>query len=253
MTGMFAVAVWDAEARSVTLARDRLGKKPVYYGRLGGSWLFGSQLKALHAQPAFHAEIDQDALAQFLRFSYVPAPRSIYKGVSKLLPGHFVTLSRDSVATPACYWDVEAVVRDGQQNPSRLTPSEAIDELDTLLRDAVARRMIADVPLGAFLSGGLDSSTVVALMQAQSQSPVKTFTMGFDVGGYDEARAAKAVASHLGTDHTELYVTPEETLAVIPLLPQMPTSPSPTLHRFRPTRFEARSPACDGEPVGRRR
>jgi asparagine synthase (glutamine-hydrolysing) len=225
MAGMFAIAVWDAAARTVTLARDRLGKKPVYYGRFDGSWLFGSELKSLRAHPAFKPSIDEDALAQFLRFSYVPAPLSIYKGVAKLLPGHFVTLSRDAAATPVCYWDVEAIARDGQQHPNRLEPRQAVDELDALLRDAVARRMVADVPLGAFLSGGLDSSTVVALMQAQSSSPVKTFTIGFDVAGYDEARAAKAVASHLGTDHTELYVTPEETLAVIPLLPQIYDEP----------------------------
>lgn len=225
MTGMFAIAVWDAHARALTLARDRIGKKPLYYGRAGPAWVFASELKALRAYPEFCAEIDLDALTQFLRFSYVPGPLSIYKGVSKLPPGHFVTLSRESDAAPKCYWDAAAVAANGQRASLTLGDTEAIDELDRLLRDAVARRMVADVPLGAFLSGGLDSSTIVALMQAQSTNPVKTFTIGFDVPGFNEAEAAKAVAAHLRTEHTELYVTPEQTRAVIPLLPTIYDEP----------------------------
>jgi asparagine synthase (glutamine-hydrolysing) len=221
IAGMFAMAVWDADARTLTLARDRIGKKPLYYGRMGETWLFGSELKALRAHPDFCAEIDREALAQFFRFSYVPAPRTIYAGISKLLPGHFLTLGRDAVASPVRYWDAAAIARAGQQRPLQLSDVEAVDQLSELLGDAVSRRMISDVPLGAFLSGGLDSSTIVALMQAHSTSPVKTFTIGFDVPGYNEAEAAKGVAAHLRTDHTELYVRPEETLAVIPLLPTM--------------------------------
>jgi asparagine synthase (glutamine-hydrolysing) len=226
IAGMFAIGVWDAIERRLTLARDRIGKKPLYYGRANGAWVFGSELKAIRRYPGFTPEIDRDALTQFLRFSYVPAPRSIYAGISKLPPGHYVTLTHGGAdAKPVCYWDASAVARNGQKNTAHLSDADAIDELDRLLRDAVSRRMIADVPLGAFLSGGLDSSTVVALMQAQSVTPVKTFTIGFDVSGYDEAQAAKAVAAHLCTDHTELYVTPEETLGVIPLLPTMYDEP----------------------------
>jgi asparagine synthase (glutamine-hydrolysing) len=225
MNGMFAIAVWDAQSRRLTLARDRIGKKPVYYARCGDSWVFASELKAIRSHPRFTPAIDRDALAEFLRFSYVPAPRSIYQGVRKLLPGHFLTLSRDGDATPESYWDVAAVAREGQSHPAALDAAAATSELEALLRDAVARRMISDVPLGAFLSGGLDSSTIVALMQAQSATPVKTFTIGFDVAGYDEAQAAKAVARHLGTEHTELYVTPEQALAVIPQLPQIYDEP----------------------------
>jgi asparagine synthase (glutamine-hydrolysing) len=223
--GMFGIAVWDAEARTLTLVRDRIGKKPVYYGRADDAWLFGSELKALRAYPSFRAEIDREALAQFLRFGYVPAPRSIYRGIRKLQPGHFVTLGRDRDATPVCYWDAAAVAQEGQRDPLRLDDAQAINQLDVLLRDAVARRMIADVPLGAFLSGGLDSSTVVALMQTQSAAPVKTFTIGFDVPGYNEAEAAKAVAAHLHTEHTELYVTPDQARAVIPSLPTIYDEP----------------------------
>lgn len=219
MTGMFALAVWDAERRTLTLARDRVGKKPLYYGRVNGICLFASELKALRAHPAFRPDVDPAALTAFLRYSYVPGPLSIYAGIRKLQPGHFVTMSASGDGVPERYWDVAGMAREGQQHPLDLSDAAAIDALDTLLRDAVARRMVADVPLGAFLSGGLDSSVVVALMQAQSALPVKTFTIGFETPGYNEALAAKAVAVHLKTDHTELYVTPEQAQAVIPALP----------------------------------
>ncbi len=218
IAGMFGIAVWDAETQALTLARDRVGKKPVYFGRAGDAWVFGSELKTIRAFPRFQPEIDRDALLQFLRHTYVPAPRSIYRGIHKLLPGHFVRLTRNADAVLTCYWDAAAMARDGQAHPHQLTDADAVDQLDALLRDAVGRRMVADVPLGAFLSGGLDSSTIVALMQAQSASPVKTFTIGFEVAGYNEAEAAKAVAAHLHTDHTELYVSAEQTMAVIPKL-----------------------------------
>jgi asparagine synthase (glutamine-hydrolysing) len=225
LNGMFGIAVWDSANRTVTLARDRVGKKPVYYGRSGDSWIFASELKALRAFPGFRANINKDALTQFFRFTYVPAPLSIYEGVLKLRPGHYVTLSRDHDAVPVCYWDAAAVAKDGQRNALALDDEDGVRQLDGLLRDAVARRMVADVPLGAFLSGGLDSSTVVALMQTQSAAPIRTFTIGFNVQGYNEAEAAKDVARHLGTDHAELYVTAEQARSVIPALPSIYDEP----------------------------
>jgi asparagine synthase (glutamine-hydrolysing) len=223
--GMFALALWDRERRVLAIARDRLGKKPLYYGRCGDTWLFGSELKALRAHPSFAAPIDRDALAAYLRFGYVPGPRSIHAGVAKLPAGSWCELADGVEAVPRAYWSAREVARAGFGSPRAVTDEAAADELDALLRDAVARRMVADVPLGAFLSGGLDSSTVVALMQAQSTRPVKTFTIGFAVEGYDEAQAARAVAQHLGTEHTELYVTPEEARAVIPRLPAIYDEP----------------------------
>src|SRR5215211_7645400 len=221
--GMFGFALWDREERALHLVRDRLGIKPLYYGWQGGTFLFGSEIKALAAHPAFLGEIDRDALALYMRHGYVPAPYAIYRGIHKLPPGMILTLrSQDDVAaTPEPFWAAREVVEAGLANPFTGGESEAIAALDALLRDAVALRMIADVPLGAFLSGGIDSSTVVALMQVQSARPVKTFTIGFHESGYDEAAHAAAVAAHLGTDHTALYITPEEARTVIPQLPTM--------------------------------
>jgi asparagine synthase (glutamine-hydrolysing) len=224
--GMFAMAIWDRHARRLMLARDRLGKKPLYYGGQNGVLLFGSELKALRRHPAFRAEIDREALTAYARFGYVPSPRSIYAGIHKVPAGASVVFRAPGEAAPAPYWRATDAVRNGLSHRlEQLSDDEAVEQLDVLLRDAVARRMVADVPLGAFLSGGIDSSAVVALMQAQSQRPVRTFTMGFNVSGYDEAAAAKAVAGHLGTDHTELYVTPRETLDVVPRLPQLYDEP----------------------------
>jgi asparagine synthase (glutamine-hydrolysing) len=221
ISGMFGLAVWDKAARTLTLARDRVGKKPVYFGRVNDVWIFGSELKALRAFPGCRPPIDREALDAFLRFSYLPAPASIYKGISKLLPGHYVIMRADGTSDVRVYWDAAEVVRTGAESRLELSPAEAIDEFETRLRDAVVRRMVADVPLGAFLSGGLDSSVVVALMQTLSPAPVRTFTIGFDVPGYNEAESAKSVAVHLGTNHTELYVTPHDALDVIPMLPTM--------------------------------
>ena len=226
LNGMFAFALWDAAERALFLARDRMGEKPLYYGHSGGTFLFGSELKALTRHPAWQGEIDRDALALFMRHNYLPAPWSIYRGIHKLLPAHSVAV-RDSgreVGAPRCYWDLPALAGRGVRGATG-TAEVLVDELDALLRDAIARRMVADVPLGAFLSGGFDSTTVVALMQAQSARPVRTFTIGFHEKGYDEAQHAKAVAGHLGTDHTELYVTPAEALAVIPKLPTIYDEP----------------------------
>ena len=225
IAGMFAIAVWDADCCSLTLARDRIGKKPLYYGRVGSTWLFGSELKAFRLHPAFRAEIDRESLTAYFQFGYVPSPRSIYRGIRKLPAGHYITLTRNHERTPVCYWNAAAIAADGQRNPLVIGDTEATDKLEDLLGDAVRRRMISDVPIGAFLSGGLDSSTVVALMQAHSSVPVKTFTIGFDVEGYNEAIAAKAIAAHLGTEHTELYVTPEQARAVIPDLPTIYDEP----------------------------
>lgn len=229
--GMFAIALWDCEFKTLTLARDRLGEKPLYYGWQGqGSnavFLFGSELKALRAHPAFRASIDRDALSLYLRHNYISAPHSIYQGIHKLPPGSLLTVSlarRDTQPRP--FWSaIDAVVSGNTHGRLSLSPQEAVDELETLLRSAVAQQMMADVPLGAFLSGGVDSSTIVALMQAQSSRPVKTFTIGFHEAGYNEAEHAKAVATHLGTEHTELYVTPQEAMAVIPRLPTMYDEP----------------------------
>ena len=226
--GMFAFAAWDARARRLTLARDRLGKKPLYYGRCSGHFLFASELKALRAHPAFRAELNRDALAFFVRFSYVPAPHSIYAGVHKLPAGSLLTL--DSRGEPAdgglrSFWSVRRVVESGAADPFRGSAAEAADALEALLRDAVERRMIADVPLGGLLSGGVDSSTVVALMQACSARPVRTFSIGFRESGHDEAPHARRVAAHLGTDHRELTVTPRDALGVIPRLPELYDEP----------------------------
>lgn len=217
--GMFAFALWDRKERVLHLGRDRLGEKPLYYGCIGQTLLFGSELKALKAHPAFQPQINRDALALFLRYNCVPAPYSIYKDIYKLPPGTVLTWNGTDNPAPGSYWSVKEAAVAGVAEPFQGSEQAAVAQLDTLLRDAVGLRMVADVPIGAFLSGGIDSSTVVALMQAQSSQPVKTFTIGFHEDAYNEAQHAKAVAKHLGTDHTELYVTPEQALAVIPKLP----------------------------------
>jgi len=225
--GMFAFALWDRKKRELHLVRDRLGIKPLYYGWLGKIFVFGSELKALKIHPAFCGEIDRNALALMLRHNYIPAPYSIYKGIYKLLPGHILTINGvpGSASTPIPYWTAKNVAEDGVVNPYIRSETEVIEDLDALLRNAIKLRMVADVPIGAFLSGGVDSSTVVALMQAQSGRPIKTFSIGFHEQGYNEAKHAKAIAAHLGTDHIELYVTPEQALSVIPKLPTLYDEP----------------------------
>ena len=228
--GMFAFAVWDRQARTLTLGRDRLGEKPLYYGWQGQGasavFLFGSELKALRTHPAFAATIDRDALCLYMRHMAVPSPHSIYQGIRKLPPGTLLTVSRQLPdAQPLAYWSGVAVAERGVAQPFTGTPDQAVNALELLLKDAVRQQMMADVPLGAFLSGGIDSSTVVALMQAQSARPVKTFTIGFNEEGFNEAVHAKAVAAHLGTDHTELYVTPDQAMAVIGRLPDLYDEP----------------------------
>ncbi|MDA3876070.1 MAG: asparagine synthase (glutamine-hydrolyzing), partial [Halothiobacillus sp.] len=229
--GMFAIALWDMQEQVLTLVRDRMGEKPLYWGWCGDVLLFSSELKALKAHPAFNAEVDRNALTLLLRHCYIPAPYSIYQGIQKLMPGHFVQIpllgdvASSKNVQPATYWRMNDAVEQGLANPFRGSPDVAIDELESQLSASIGEQMLADVPLGAFLSGGVDSSAIVALMQAQSQQPVRTFTIGFDEGGYDEANHAKAVAKHLSTDHTELYVRPKDALAVIPRLPSMYCEP----------------------------
>jgi len=224
--GMFAFAVWDRREQVLTLGRDRLGEKPLYYGWQGDTLLFGSELKALKAHPGFRAAIDRDALTLLMRHNAVPAPYTIYRGIHKLLPGTLLVLTTSQrEAVPVPYWDARQVVAQGLARPFTGTPLEAVDRLDALLREAVGQQMMADVPLGAFLSGGIDSSTVVALMQAQSARPIRTFTIGFHEADYNEAQHAAAVARHLGTDHTELYVTAQQAMDVIPRLPTLYCEP----------------------------
>ena len=223
--GMFAIALWDRESQSLHLIRDRMGVKPLYLGRAGDTILFASELKAFAAHPEFRGEIDRDALASYFRYAYVPAPLTVYRGVRKVMPGTIVTIAAGGETETTTYWSAAIVAAAGAANPFRGGDGEAAERLDTLLRESVALRMIADVPLGVFLSGGVDSSLVTALMQAQASAPVKTFSIGFAEQGYNEAPHAAAVARHLGTSHTELIVTPEEAMAVIPKLPRMYDEP----------------------------
>ncbi len=228
--GMFAFALWDRKERVLTLGRDRVGEKPLYYGWQGKGpdaiFLFGSDLSALRRHPAFRAAIDRDALALFLRHNYIGGAHSIYTGMHKLLPGHILSLSckqREPILHQ--WWSVSAVACRGIAHPFLGSPEEAVDQLEALIRTAVKRQMVADVPVGAFLSGGIDSSTIVALMQEQSARSVKTFSIGFNERGYNEAQHAKAVASHLGTDHTDLYVTAQHAIDVLPQLPRLYSEP----------------------------
>ena len=228
--GMFAFALWDRRERMLHLVRDRLGIKPLYCGSAGRTFLFASELKAFRVHPDFSPEINRGALASYLRYGYIPQPDSIYRGIWKLPPGHLLSLRAGAntsfdVSRAVSYWSAQEVYENGAANPFKGSEGEAIEELDRLLRDSVRLRMIADVPLGAFLSGGIDSSTVVALMQAQSSRPVKTFTIGFHAPEFNEAAHAKIVAAHLGTEHTELYATPREALDVIPKLPTLYDEP----------------------------
>jgi asparagine synthase (glutamine-hydrolysing) len=223
--GMFAFALWDRKEQLLHLVRDRMGEKPLYYGWSDDNFLFGSELKALRAHPTFKPNIDRQALASFLRYGYIRCPRSIYAGIYKLPPATILTMSNgygNEVPKPTPYWSPKQVATSGSTTSSDL---DAVGALDALLKDAVSMQMVADVPLGAFLSGGVDSSMIVAAMQAQSPRPIKTFTIGFNETTHNEALYAAAVANHLGTEHTELYVTPDEAMAVIPRLPWLYDEP----------------------------
>jgi asparagine synthase (glutamine-hydrolysing) len=231
IVGMFAIALWDRKEKVLTLARDRMGEKPLYYGFQNRTFIFGSELKALKVHPDFLGEIDRDVICLYLRHCYIPAPYSIYKGIKKLLPGTYLQLqfahefSVLKAIEPKAYWDLSEIVAKGQATRFEGGDEDAIVALDAQLRQSIGLQMMADVPLGAFLSGGVDSSTVVALMQAQSMRPVKTFSIGFDEAGFNEAEYAKAVAQQLGTEHTDLYVSSAEAMQVIPLLGRMYDEP----------------------------
>lgn len=227
LVGMFAFAVWDRKLRSLTLVRDRMGEKPIYFGWQGIGdktvFLFGSELKALKVHPEFRGNINNDAIALQLRHNCIPAPYSIYKDIFKLLPGHYLQLKENDLVkkllpNPKPYWSLVEVATQGVNKLKSLSTNDIEKELEQLLKISIKQQMMSDVPLGVFLSGGVDSSTVVALMQAQSNQPIKTFTIGFNEQEYNEAKYAKEVAKYLGTDHTELYVSAEQAMAVIPKL-----------------------------------
>lgn len=233
--GMFAFAVWDRQQRTLTLARDRLGEKPLYIGRVGGMLAFASELKALRRLPGWQETVDRQALAELLRFGYIPAPRSIQSGVFKLPAASLISFGAAEAALPLAlddftaraenYWDLPAIAAAGTADQFAGDEADAATELEALLGDAVRLRMEADVPVGTLLSGGIDSSLVAALMQKASRRPVKTFTIGFGDSRFDEARHARRVAAHLGTEHTELHLTPERALEAIPRLTEVYDEP----------------------------
>jgi asparagine synthase (glutamine-hydrolysing) len=221
--GMFALAVWDRHERTLTLARDRVGEKPLYYGWCNGVLLFGSELKALKQHPAWRGTIDRGALTLFFRHSYVPGPYSIFENVRKLPAGTSASFrpGGDHWPTPVPYWSARAVAEQGRDTVLRGSPDDVADAVEQVLLRVIREEMVADVPLGAFLSGGIDSSLVVALMQAQATRPVKTFTVGFREAEFNEADHASAIAAHLGTNHTEHYLSAHDALAVVPALATM--------------------------------
>ena len=225
-TGMFAFALWDSHTNELTIGRDRFGEKPLYYGWQGSTFFFSSELKSIRSNSLFKSEIDRNSLGLYVKYAYVPAPHSIYKDIYKLAPGSFLIVSlniRDS--EPSVYWSSLEKMADGYENPFKGSKDQAVEKLNNVLVDAVQKQMMADVPLGAFLSGGVDSSLVVAIMQSLSDKPIKTYTIGFEEDNYNEANHAKKVAEHIGTDHTELYVTEKDALNVIPKLPYIYDEP----------------------------
>jgi asparagine synthase (glutamine-hydrolysing) len=226
IVGMFALALWDKADNVLTMARDRLGEKPLYYGWQGRTFMFGSELKALKENPDWNGEIDRNALQLFMRYSYIPAPHSIYVGIKKLLPGTFVQYHFNegqckigNMPEPRVFWSGKEVAEAGVSSLFHYTEKQAVDALEILLGETIQEKIISDVPFGAFLSGGIDSSVVVSLMQANNAQTINTFTIGFHESSYDEAKYAKSIAAHLGTNHTELYVTPRLAMDVIPKLP----------------------------------
>ncbi|OBP15336.1 asparagine synthase (glutamine-hydrolyzing) [Rheinheimera sp. SA_1] len=220
LVGMFSIAVWDLQQKELVLVRDRMGEKPLYYGWCQGVFLFGSELKALRCHPAFDAEINRDALALYMQYSYVPAPYSIYKSVSKLQQGCMlkVSLEHPGDVEVRTYWSLQQIHARELKLSAHYSDQEIIEQLHQMIKGSVQAQLMSDVPVGAFLSGGVDSSLIVSLMQSLSSSPVKTFTIGFDQREFDEAHFASKVASHLGTDHTELYLSDQDTLNVVPKL-----------------------------------
>lgn len=226
--GMFALAILDEKNQHLTIVRDRLGIKPLFYSFSDDHFIFGSELKALKAHPKCPTDIDYDGVAAYFRYQYIPTPHSVYQAVKKLPQGQMLEIDLnkpDARPTPKPFWSFHEKATYGKANQTTASDEQMIDEFDALLSDAVTRRMIADVPLGVFLSGGVDSSTVVALMQEASSTPIKTFSIGFEESKYNEAEYAAEIAKHLGTDHTELYVSPQQALDVIPKLTEMYDEP----------------------------
>ncbi|MEK9629129.1 MAG: asparagine synthase (glutamine-hydrolyzing) [Nitrospinota bacterium] len=222
--GMFAFALWDKHEKTLSLVRDRVGIKPLYYGWVGQTFLFASELKALKKYPSFTAEIDRGALSLFMRLGYIPAPYSIYKNIYKLHPGQILNVNSKGEKFHE-YWSFKRTAEEGVENLFSGSKEDAVQKLETVLNESIKLRMVSDVSLGAFLSGGIDSSTIVALMQNQSEKPVKTFSIGFHEDEFNEAPFAKNIAEHLGTDHSELYVTSSDALAVVPRLPVLYDEP----------------------------
>lgn len=223
--GIFAFALWDRQTRTLSLARDRLGVKPLYWASLPGLFLFGSELKALKAHPDFASDLDQEALGHFLRLSYVPAPLSIWRAAKKLLPGHLLTLRTGAAPVIERWWDAKSALQAGLDRQGGQSPEALADELDALLSDAVRRQTVSDVPIGAFLSGGIDSATVVAHLAGQGGRAVDTFTIRYAEPGYDEGLDARRMAEHLGTNHHEKFVTAQDALATVLELPTIYDEP----------------------------
>ncbi len=228
LSGMFALAVWDKKEKTLYLARDRVGEKPLYYGTVNDAFVFGSELKALCRYPGFQPSIDRSNLALFFQYGYIPAPHSIYKGIYKLMPGTYLSITKSTIEPlkkPTTYWSATHAAEKGLANPLKLTDKDAIQQTDTMLKTIVRGRMISDVPVGALLSGGIDSSLITALMQVDNDKPIRTFTLGFDTSTYNEAPYAKAIASHLKTEHTEFYLDAHQALSIIPRLPEIYDEP----------------------------
>lgn len=226
LVGMYSIALWDRLEHTLYLVRDRMGEKPLYYTHIGKCLIFGSELKSLKEHPSFVGRIDRNSLALYMRYNYIPSPYTIYENVYKLLPGSMLTFKVNSRSLDVkTYWSLKEKTVDGLNNKITLNETQAIDELDQLLKQSISQQMIADVTIGSFLSGGIDSSTVTAIMQTQSSKPVKTFSIGFNESKYNEAIYAKEISSFLGTDHTELYVEPHQAMEVIPKLPLLYDEP----------------------------
>ena len=234
ISGMFSIALWDKKLHELTLARDRFGEKPLYYGwqtsELGSHFLFGSELKSLKKHPSFKNKINRDALTLFLRYNYVPTPYSIYDQIWKLPAGHFIVINQNNLSTKTIpkakqYWSLNRVAIKNNRSSWKMNDESSIDKLEKLLLNVVSKQMFADVPLGAFLSGGIDSSLIVSLMQKQSEKQIKTFTIGFNEDHFNEAKQAKLIAKHLGTEHTELYLEASDAISTIASLPNIYDEP----------------------------
>ncbi|MDP3705553.1 MAG: asparagine synthase (glutamine-hydrolyzing) [Legionellaceae bacterium] len=222
LTGMFAFALWDKKDKILHLARDRVGEKPLYYGMINNTFVFGSELKAMRLYPEFQNKIARSSIALFMQYGYIPAPHSIYENIHKLTPGTFLTVTKSILQNkliPKVYWSAAQIAEEGLASPLLISDTDAIEQTEQLLNTIITGQMISDVPIGAFLSGGVDSSLVAAMMQTNSKQPIKTFTIGFEIDAYNEADYAKAIAQHLRTDHTELYVNAQHAIDVIPKLP----------------------------------